>query len=112
MANLLGVFDDEHPTLCSLLVFSPYPQVYYPQLCVIAIKIAGTEIGDLAEDGQRFIDNKRIEGNLQQVLEGALRFVRTNMKVGMKIDATTACGPTGVSHYGNTRSHIERFGTS
>lgn len=89
VANLLGVFDDEHPTLCSLLVFSPYPQVYYPQLCVIAIKIAGTEIGDLAEDGQRFIDNKRIEGNLQQVLEGALRFVRTNMKVGMKIDATT-----------------------
>ena len=89
VANLLGVFNDEHPTLCSLLVFSPYPQVYYPQLCVTAIKIAGTEIGDLAEDGQRFIDNKRIEGNLQQVLEGALRFVRTNMKVGTKIDATT-----------------------
>lgn len=72
-----------------MLVFSPYPQVYYPQLCITAVKIAGTEIGDLANDGQRFIDNRRIEGNLQQVLEGALRFVRTNMKVGTKIDATT-----------------------
>ena len=89
IADLMGVFVNDHPTLCSLLVFSPYPQVYFPQLCVTAVRIAGTEIGDLADDGQRFIDNKRIEGNLQQVLEGTLRFVRTNMKVGTKIDATT-----------------------
>ena len=89
IADLMGVFVNDHPTLCSLLVFSPYPQVYFPQLCVTAVSIARTEIGDLADDGQRFIDNKRIEGNLQQVLEGTLRFVRTNMKVGTKIDATT-----------------------
>ena len=65
VADLMGVWVNGYPTLCSLLVFSPYPQVYYPQLCITAVRIAGTEIGDLAEDGQRFIDNKRIEGNLR-----------------------------------------------
>lgn len=89
VADLMGVWVNGYPTLCSLLVFSPYPQVYYPQLCITAVRIAGTEIGDLAEDGQRFIDNKRIEGNLQQVLEGALRFLRSNMQIGTKIDAVT-----------------------
>ena len=30
IADLMGVFVNDHPTLCSLLVVSPYPQVYFP----------------------------------------------------------------------------------
>lgn len=89
IAELMAIYKDGHPTLCALLVFSLYPQVFYPQLCITAIRIAGIEIGETTADGQRFIDNKRIEGNLSQVLEGALRFVRTNMKTGTSIDIIT-----------------------
>lgn len=51
------------------------------QVSLIKMAVAGREIGDLGEDGERFIDNKRIEGTLAQMLEGALAFVRQNMKV-------------------------------
>jgi ATP-dependent DNA helicase RecG len=43
--------------------------------------VQGKEIGELCEDGERFIDNKRIEGTISQMLEGTLTFVRRNMKV-------------------------------
>lgn len=90
--TLMSILKNGHPTLCSLLTFSPYPQAFVPQLCVTAIKIAGLQIGDLDEMGQRFVDNKRIEGNLAQIVEEALRFVRSNMKTGTTIDVATGKG--------------------
>lgn len=75
--------------LSSVLLFSPYPQAYYPQLCILATSVPGTEIGDVGADGERFLDNKRIEGALPQMLENAIAFVRNNMKTKTKIDKTT-----------------------
>lgn len=43
--------------------------------------LQGTEIGELGGDGERFVDNKRIEGTIPQMLESTLAFVRRNMKV-------------------------------
>lgn len=43
--------------------------------------VQGKEIGRLGGDGERFIDNKRIEGTISQMLEATLAFVRRNMKV-------------------------------
>lgn len=76
-------------TLASVLLFSPYPQAYYPQLCIIATSVPGTEMGDVGADGERFLDNKRIEGSIPQMLENAITFVRNNMKTKTKIDKTT-----------------------
>lgn len=76
-----GITQNSLPTLAGLMLLGEYPQEFFPQLSVTAMAVQGKEIGDLGGDGERFIDNKRIEGTLSQMLEGTLAFVRQNMKV-------------------------------
>lgn len=68
-------------TLSSLLLFCKYPQAYFPQLCITAVVLPGDDIGDIGGYGERFVDNKRIEGNLPEMLDQALAFVRKNMRI-------------------------------
>ena len=42
--------------------------------------LPGDEIGENGEYGERFVDNKRIEGNIPEMLDQALAFVRKNMR--------------------------------
>ncbi len=63
------------------MLLGEYPQEFFPQLSVTAMVVQSREIGELGDDGERFVDNKRIEGTIPQMLEGALAFVRRNMKV-------------------------------
>jgi ATP-dependent DNA helicase RecG len=63
------------------MLLGEYPQEFFPQLSITAMVDQGHNMGELGEDGERFIDNKRIEGRISQMLEGALSFVRRNMKV-------------------------------
>ena len=67
-------------TLCAGLLFGLYPQAFYPQLCVIATVVPGLRVSDLGPDGERFLDNARIEGDIPQILESSLQFVRRNIK--------------------------------
>lgn len=76
-----GIIQDGLPTLAGLMLFSEYPQEFFPQLSVTAMVVQGKEIGELGDDGERFVDNKHIEGTIPQMLEGTLSFVRRNMKV-------------------------------
>ena len=76
-----GISQDGLPTLTGLMLLSEYPQEFFPQLSVTAMVVHGKEIGDLGSDGERFVDNKRIEGTITQMLESTLAFVRRNMKV-------------------------------
>ncbi len=78
--NLMGITKNEKPTLTGVMCFSKYPQATFPQLCITAVRVPGTEMGDTLEDGNRFIDNQRIEGTIPQMLEEAVRFVYRNMK--------------------------------
>lgn len=87
--NLASLDDNQIYELMSVMLFSLYPQAYFPQLCIIAISVPGTEIGDTDIDGARFIDNKRIEGTILQMLEGAIQFVKNNMRTKTIIDGTT-----------------------
>lgn len=75
-----GICQNGMPTLAGLLLLGDYPQEFFPQLSITAVVVEGKSIGDLSTDGERFIDNKRIEGTVAQMLEGALAFVRRNMK--------------------------------
>ena len=50
----------------------------------------GTQIGDNGTDGERFIDNKRIEGTIPEMLEDAIRFVQKNTRTKTIIDPITA----------------------
>ncbi|KUO73495.1 MAG: hypothetical protein APF77_19555 [Clostridia bacterium BRH_c25] len=76
-----GMCQEDLPTLAGLMLLSEYPQEFFPQLSVTAMVVQGKEIGELGDDGERFVDNKRIEGTIPQMLEGTLAFVRRNMKV-------------------------------
>lgn len=78
---LAQIVQDGIPSLYATLLFGLYPQACFPQLCITAIVVPGQEIGDVGAEGERFSDNERIEGDIPQMLERALQFVRRNSKV-------------------------------
>lgn len=87
--QLLGFISGEHPTIVGLFMFSNYPQGFFPQLCITAVSIHGTQIGAASEIGERFLDNRRIEGSIKQMYQGAVDFVLKNTKVRTVIDEST-----------------------
>lgn len=87
--ELTGITVKGVPTLAGVLSFSLYPQAWFPQLCITAVRVPGKEIGDTAPDDARFLDNRRITGAIPDMLEGAMDFVKRNSRV------RTIIGPDG-----------------
>ena len=87
--ELLSIKRNSEITLSATLLFSPYPQAYFPQLCIKAIVVPGTELGETGVAGERFLDNQRIEGNIPDMLSGALQFVKRNMRTKTIINEKT-----------------------
>ena len=87
--SLQGFVIDNKPTLAGVMLFSPYPQGFFPQLCITAVSVQGSEMGNDSEVGERFIDNARIDGNIVNMLDESLNFVRRNMKMTTYIDPQT-----------------------
>ena len=87
--ELMSIKRNDGITLSSVMNFSPYPQAYFPQLCIIATVIPGKEMGEIGEQGERFLDNQRIEGNISDMLEGAMKFVSRNMRMKTIINPLT-----------------------
>ena len=86
---LTEVGDKIFPTVAGIMVFGIYPQKFFPQWFVAAIAIPGFEIADLGDEGQRFDDNKRIEGNINEMYEETISFLNRNMKVKVIISDKT-----------------------
>lgn len=94
--HFLNMVIDNKPTLACILLFSIYPQMIYPQYTINATVIPGYEKGSVTAEGIRFLDNKRIEGNLIDMLNDAITFVTKNMRIktiinpknGQRIDET------------------------
>ena len=84
--ELLGVTSGSQFTLAGLLTFARYPQAYFPQLCITAISLPGTEIGERGSEQERFLDNERITGSIPDTLEEAVDFVRRNSRTKTIID--------------------------
>ena len=89
ICELTGLSREGIPTLASVLLFSLFPQGHFPQLCLTAVSVPGTEVGQLGPEGERFLDNRRVEGTLTQILEEALAFVRKNIRIKTIIDPET-----------------------
>lgn len=87
--SLQGFVVNGFPTVTGILMFGVYPQGFFPNLCITAVSVAGTEIGQNGETGARFIDNKRIEGSIRQMRDDAVAFVMRNMKNSTTIDERT-----------------------
>ena len=86
ISEFMGITRNGVPTLSGLMTFSKYPQAYFPQLCITAVSLPGTEQGTVGDDGERFIDNKRITGAIPEMLEEAVEFVRINSRTKTIID--------------------------
>lgn len=84
--ELSSITHNEHFTLTSVLLFSICPQIFFPQFSIIATVVPGTEMGDIDEFGYRFTDNKRIEGTIPEMLNGALSFIKNNMRTKVTIE--------------------------
>lgn len=78
--ELMSITRDGQLTMSSIMLFCRYPQAYFPQLCITAVVLPNDEIGQPGEAGERFTDNQRIEGNIPDMLEQAIAFVRKNMR--------------------------------
>ncbi len=68
------------PTLCGMLNFGSFPQMFSPNLDILAVRCATNEYGKENDEGIRFIDNKRIDGTLSVMLQQALAFIQQNTK--------------------------------
>ncbi len=87
--ELMSITRNKAVTLSAVMLFSPYPQAYFPQLCITAVVVPGTELGEVSDLGERFLDNQRIEGTIPQMLETAIQFVRKNMRNKTRINPET-----------------------
>ncbi len=87
--SLMSILKNQHPTLATTMMFGLYPQAFFPQLSIIATVVPGEKVGDLTPDGERFIDNERIEGTIPQQFARALSFVRRNIRVSTYINPQT-----------------------
>lgn len=89
ICELMGMTREGVPTMAAVQLFGLLPQAYFPQMCVTAVSVPGTEIGVLGPEEERFLDNRRIEGTLTQMLEDALSFVKKNIRIKTIIDRST-----------------------
>lgn len=87
--ELMSIRRENAITLSTVMNFSLYPQVYFPQLCIIATVVPGTEMGTIGTQGERFLDNQRIEGNISEMLDGAIQFISKNMRTKTIINPHT-----------------------
>lgn len=88
--DLMSMTRDGVPTVAGVMLLSLFPQAFFPQLSIIAVVVPGDDEGVVDVDGNRFLDNKRIEGTLDEQVAGAIAFVKTNMRTATRINAETA----------------------
>ena len=87
--EMLNIKRDEKFTLAAVMNFALYPQGVFPQLGITAVVVPGYSIGELGNSEERFVDNKRIEGTISEMLEEAMVFCKRNMKIKTIIDPKT-----------------------
>ncbi len=87
--ELMSITWNREVTLAAELLFGLYPQAYFPQFCITAVSVPGTKMGEIGESDERFIDNRRMDGTIPEMLEDALAFVHKNMKIKTIVSGTT-----------------------
>lgn len=87
--EMLNITHGGVPTLAAIMNFGVYPQGFFPQLCITAISVPGTEIGDIDSREARFLDNRCIEGTISEMAEEAMQFCLRNMKIKTVVDSET-----------------------
>ena len=78
-----------HPTLAGLLMFGSYPQRFEQQMVVIFLQYYGTTTTEEAPSGERFLDNRKFEGTVKEIIDSATDYVMASMRKGSLIRGVT-----------------------
>lgn len=102
------------PTLAGLLVFGLYPQQYFPSLVVTFLVLPHKEMGILGPKGERFLDNKKIEGNIPEIIDEVETLILRNMKqkTMLQFYSLFLLLPKNESITSLTNSHSKRFSSN
>jgi ATP-dependent DNA helicase RecG len=74
------------PTLAGLLTFGKYPQEFLPQLMVTFVQYYGTTEEEKTPQGARFVDSRRFEGPIPEMIKQAETYVLGAMRKAVLID--------------------------
>jgi ATP-dependent DNA helicase RecG len=74
------------PTLAGLLVFGQYPQAFEPQLVITYLQYYGTTETEKTPRGERFLDNRKFEGAIPEMVEGAVNYVMASVRKSSLIE--------------------------
>ncbi|MDA8337118.1 MAG: putative DNA binding domain-containing protein [Peptococcaceae bacterium] len=79
--NILIEYQGElKPTLAGMLMFGQFPQQFYPSLFIAFMMYAGTTPKQKGPRGERFLDNRRIDGTIPEMIEEVEKIIRHNMR--------------------------------
>ncbi|MBQ8293330.1 MAG: putative DNA binding domain-containing protein [Bacilli bacterium] len=82
-----GIIDkNNHPTVCGIMNFGKYPQIFSPNLDIVAVRCSTDDYGIEDQNGIRFLDNKRLDGTISEMLKLAISFVVNNIKKATRIN--------------------------
>lgn len=74
------------PTLAGLLVFGKYPQAFEPQIVITFLQYYGTTEAETTPRGERFLDNRKFEGPIPDMLEQAINHVLASIRKSSLIE--------------------------
>ncbi|MEW6416611.1 MAG: ATP-binding protein [Nitrospirota bacterium] len=74
------------PTLAGLLMFGNYPQTFEPQLVINFLQYYGTTETEKTPRGERFLDNKKFEGTIPEMVENAVNYVMVSIRKSSLIE--------------------------
>ncbi len=74
------------PTLAGLLVFGKYPQEFFPQLMITFLHYFGTTREEQTPQGERFMDNRRFEGPIPEMIDEAEIYVLSALRKASLIE--------------------------
>jgi len=81
MLNILTSHGDSLvPTLAGLLAFGIYPQQFEPQLNVTVVVYPTTRAGESGSRGERFSENRSVDGSIPVMVAEAIRVLKRNMR--------------------------------
>jgi len=81
MLNVLTTYEAKVvPTLAGLLVFGLYPQTFEPQLDLTFVAYPASEPGLLGRAGERFTENRSIDGSIPFIVAECIRLLKRNMR--------------------------------
>ena len=74
------------PTLAGLLMFGKYPQEFFPQLMITFVQYFGSTEDERTPQGARFVDNRRFEGPITEMVDQAETYIMSAMRKSSLIE--------------------------